>query len=127
MASSYPKTALGNRRFLSVPITDIGTAGGANGSGFICPGFRGKIKQISIPISVTTVTADSIVTASIGTVAVTGGAVTVALAGTAVGNIYTATPTAANTFQATDYIKLVSDGGSSSVQPVIATVEVEIL
>ena len=127
MASAYPKTAYANRRFVTAFMTDVGTAGAGSGSAFVVPGFRGKIKSISAVISVTTATADSVVTTSIGTTAVTGGVVTIALAGTAVGNIYTATPTAANTFQATDYIKLVSDGGSSSVQPTVFTLELEIL
>src|SRR4029077_20923207 len=127
MASSYPSTAKANRRFAQIYISDIGTAGGTAGSGFFTPGFRGRIKKISIPISAVITGADAVITASIGTTAVTGGGVTVALAGTAVGNIYTAEPTAAIVFQSTDYIKLVSDGGPGSVNPVVATVELEIL
>lgn len=127
MASAYPKTAPANRRYVTVFVTDIGTAGGANGSAFFVPGFRGKIKNAYAVISATTATADSVLTISIGTAAVTGGTITVALSGTAVGNIYSCTPTAANTFQATDYIKIVSDGGSSSVQPTMITFDLEIL
>jgi hypothetical protein len=107
-------------------MTDAGTAGGAPGSIFFTPGFRGKIKKITAVSPAAITGANNVLTASIGTVAVTGGVVTMLLASSAAGDIFSATPTALNSFSPTDYIKIVSDGGASNaVLPVVVTLELE--
>jgi hypothetical protein len=123
--ATFPKSPSLNRHFVNMFMTDTGTAGGASGSVFFTPGFRGKIKKISTVLPAAIVTADAVLTTSIGTAAVTGGAVTITQASSAAGDIDSATPTAANSFSATDYIKTVSDGGPSTVVPVIITYELE--
>jgi hypothetical protein len=124
--STYPKTPSLNRRFASIMMTDAGTAGTAPGSIFFAPGYRGKIKKITAVSPVAITGANNVLTASIGTTAVTGGVVTMLLAASAAGDIFSATPTAANSFSPTDYIKIVSDGGATNaVLPVVVTLELE--
>lgn len=124
--STYPQSPSLNRRFVSIMMVDAGTAGTAPGSVFFTPGFRGKIKKLSAVTPVAITGANTVLTASIGTAAVTGGVVTMLLASSAAGDIFTATPTAANTFSPTDYIKVVSDGGATNATlPVVVTLELE--
>jgi hypothetical protein len=123
--STYPKTPSLNRQFVHLYMSDVGTAGGTAGSAFFTPGYRGKIKKISTCIPTAIATTNTIVTASIGTVAVTNGAVTIPFTSSAAGDIATATPTALEKFGPTDYIKLVSDGATSTTLPVMITLELE--
>jgi hypothetical protein len=124
--STYPQTPSLSRRFTTIMMTDAGTAGTAPGSVFFTPGYRGKIKKITAVSPVAITGANNVLTASIGTTAVTGGVVTMLLAASAAGDIFSATPTAANTFSPTDYIKVVSDGGATNaVLPVAITLELE--
>lgn len=124
--STYPSAPSLSRRTITIMMTDAGTAGTAPGSIFFTPGFRGKIKKISAVTPVAITGANTVLTCSIGTTAVTTGVVTMLLASSAAGDIFSATPTAANSFSATDYIKLVSDGGATNaVLPVAVTFELE--
>jgi hypothetical protein len=124
--STYPKTPSLNRQFTNLTMVDSGTAGTAPGSVFFTPGYRGKIKKISAVTPVAITGANNVLTASIGTTAVTGGVVTMLLASSAAGDVFTATPTAANSFSPTDYIKVVSDGGATNATlPIVVTLELE--
>jgi hypothetical protein len=124
--STYPKTPSLNRRFATIMMTDAGTAGGAPGSIFFSPGYRGKIRKITAVTPAAITGANAVLTASIGTVAVTNGVVTMLLASSAAGDTFSATPTAANSFSPTDYVKVVSDGGpTNAVLPVAITLELE--
>jgi hypothetical protein len=123
--STYPKTPSLNRQFVHLYMSDMGTAGGVAGSAFFTPGYRGKIKKISTVLPAAIATTNTIITVSIGTTAVTNGAVTCPFTSSAAGDIATATPTAANSFGPTDYIKAVSDGATSTTLPVVITLELE--
>ena len=124
--STYPQTPSLNRNFVNLTMVDSGTAGTAPGSVFFSPGYRGKIKKITAVTPVAITGANNVLTASIGTVAVTGGVVTMLLASSAAGDIFSATPTALNKFSPTDYIKIVSDGGATNTTlPIAITLELE--
>lgn len=124
--STYPKTPSLNRKFVNLTMVDSGTAGTAPGSVFFVPGYRGKIRKITAVSPVAITGANNVLTASIGTTAVTGGVITMLLASSAAGDIFTATPTAANSFSPTDYIKIVSDGGATNATlPIVVTLELE--
>lgn len=124
--STYPGQPSLTRKFHTIMMVDAGTAGGAAGSIFFTPGYRGKIKKISAVTPVAITGANTVLTASIGTTAVTTGVVTMLLASSAAGDIASAVPTAANSFSATDYIKVVSDGGATNATlPVVITLELE--
>ena len=90
-------------------ITDVS---GANSSALIPVGVAGQIVGIYSTISGDP-GAETKLTASIGSTAITGGVITVAN-GASAGDIDSATPTALNVVAATDYIKIVSDGGASN-------------
>ena len=59
------------------------------------------------------VTADATLTGKIGATAITTGVVTVPLAGSAIGNVYTALPTAAKTVNVGDVISFTVGGGNT--------------
>lgn len=121
MANTYPTTPPLSRRFMTVQIEDISTAG----QKFVVPGFRGKIIKGHSVINGAIATADADLTMKIGGTAVTGGVITVATASSAAGDIDTAIPTAANTFTPTDAIEVETDGASTNTVEVVVTLELE--
>ena len=121
MANTYPTTPPLSHRFVTVQIEDISTAG----QKFFVPGFRGKIKKMSSVINGAIATADADLTAKIGGTAVTGGLITVATAGSAAGDVDTATPSANNAFTPTDAIEIETDGASTNTVEVVVTLELE--
>lgn len=76
--------------------------------------YAGNIVSIRSVIYGTIATADADLTCSINGVAVTGGVVTVTASGSAAGDTDVATPTAANTVAAGDYISVATDGASTN-------------
>jgi len=64
-----------------------------------------------------TVAAETVVTTKIGATNITGGAITIA-SGAAIGDVDTATPTAANVVAAGDKLSAVSDGANTANHPV---------
>lgn len=121
MANTYPKTPGASTRYFTAYLADVSAPSVA----YIRPGFRGKIKSISGVLGGAITGTNSTVTTKINTTAVTGGALTVVQSGSAAGDVATATPTGANTFTATDVIRLDSDGASSTTATYYFTVEVE--
>lgn len=75
--------------------------------------YAGTITKIYSVIDAAIATADKTLTASIGGVAITNGALTITQAGSAAGDVDSCTPTAANTVTAGQAIKIAATGGST--------------
>lgn len=93
-----------------------------NDSSTTVPGYsvapiRGKVVKIEIVYSAV-VDSDRVLTTSIGSTAITGGAVTKAASGSAAGDISTLIPTAANACNEGDTLWIVTDGAGSTACPV---------
>lgn len=121
MANTYPRTPSATTQYISAYMADVS----APSKAYICPGFRGKIKNVRTVLGGAITGADSIVTVKINTTAVTGGTITITQSGSAAGDIDTCTPTGLNTFTATDYIAFDTDGASSTTQPLFIVAEIE--
>lgn len=103
--------------YLQTTLTDISTAS----SVYIVAPFAGTITKIYTALQGAIITADSVITVSIGGVAVTGGTVTVAFTASAAGDIDSATPSAANTFTEGQLIRIQTDGGSANTVALTVT------
>jgi hypothetical protein len=121
MANTYPSAPSLQTRFVTKTITDVSTAG----SYWVVPGLAGEVKKIISVIDGAIATADAALTFEIGGTAITGGGITIANAGSAAGDVDTATPTAANVIGAEQPIELITDGASTNT--VAATVTFEIV
>jgi hypothetical protein len=106
---------------MTVRITDVSTAD----SEFIAPGFRGKIRKVVSVLKNAITVADSNVTVEISGTAVTGAALVITASGSAAGDIDTATPTALNSFSDTQFIRVVTDGASTTAAPLTVTLWLE--
>ena len=95
--------------FLNAQILDISAGGQAY---FVVPA-AGKIISIQTVIANAITTGDAVLTASINGTAVTGGAITVANAASAAGDVDEAIPTALNDVIRGDAIDVASDNGST--------------
>lgn len=82
----------------------------------ICP-HSGDIAKIYTVIDGVVSTADIVITPYIGSTAITNGAVTIATAESAAGDIDSSTPTAANTVTAGQAVKFSVSGGGSGGSP----------
>ncbi len=83
----------------------------------VCP-HAGDIAKIYTVIDGAVLTADAVITASIGGTPVTNGAVTITQAGSAAGDVDSATPSAANTVTAGQAVKLnVTGAGAAGTGP----------
>jgi hypothetical protein len=96
-----------NSRFalnVTVSLTD-------GDSGYVVAPFAGTIASIkSVLLGGAVTTNDAVVTAKIGSTAVTNGVITIANSGSAIGDVDTCTPSAANTVAAGDLIKFTVSG-----------------
>lgn len=70
--------------------------------------------------------ANTIITPSIGGVAITGGAITITAAGSAAGDVDSSTPSANNDVAAGQAIRFLSDGGATTALPVMITVLIDV-
>lgn len=118
---AYPYVPPLHRRFITVQIEDISTAG----QKFVVPGFTGRIVKAHSVINGAIATANAVLTLKIGGTAVTGGTITVATASSAAGDVDSCTPTGANTFDADDAIEVETDGASTNTVECVVTLEVE--
>lgn len=118
---AYPYVPPLQSKFVTVQIEDISTAG----QKYVAPGFNGRIKNITSVINGAIATADAVLTTKIGGTAVTGGAITVANASSAAGDVDSATPSAANEFTSTDNIEIETSGASTNTVEVVITLELE--
>lgn len=117
----YPKIPPLQNRFVTVQIEDISTAG----QKYFVPGFRGKIKNIYSVINGAIATANAVLTPRIGGVAVTNGAITVAFASSAAGDVDSSTPSALNSFTESQAIEIETNGASTNTVAVVVTFELE--
>jgi hypothetical protein len=97
-------------RQLTVVLDDISTASSA----FIASPYAGTISSIQTIIDGAIATADATITSEIGGTAVTGSSITVANAGSAAGDVDSATPSAANTLAVGDALEAITDGASTN-------------
>lgn len=118
---AYPYVPPLQNKFIVVSIPDISTADEV----YFTPGFAGKIRRIYSCIDGTIATGDADLTCKIGTTAVTGGLITVTASGSASGDIDSVFPTALNSFSATDFIEMETDGASTNTVKVTVTFELE--
>jgi hypothetical protein len=96
-----------NTRTYQAEITDVSTSSSA----YVPVVARGRVIAIYAVIH-GTLTGTSVLTASIGATAITGGSI--ADVGTVAGTVSSCEPTAANVLGAGDYLKVATDGGSTN-------------
>ena len=96
--------------YITAVFGDVSTAG----SIYIPLNFAGTVTSIRSVLYGTIATADVTLQAKINGTNITDGAVTIAFSGSAAGDIDSATPTAANTFTAGQYLQVTSDGASTN-------------
>lgn len=106
--------------YLTVDMTDISTAS----TSYISSPVAGTISKISTIINGVITTGDAIITSKIAAVNITNGAITIANAGSAAGDVDSTIPTALNIVAVGDNINFTTDGGSTNT--VRATIIVEI-
>lgn len=121
MTSVYPAPPPAHHKFITVRLNDISTASSA----WVVPGFRGKIRNAWAVINGAITDANAVLTLKIGGSAVTGGTLTIVQSGSAAGNVSTATPSAANTFTATQAVQIETNGGSTGTVAAEITLQVE--
>lgn len=117
----YPYKPSNSALLLSVQMTDVS----APTTLLVAPGFTGRIRRATSVLGGAITVADSNLKLQINTTDVTGGAWVVAQSGSAAGDIDQAIPTALNVFQATDHIRIVSDGASTTTATLGVTLELE--
>lgn len=110
----------GSKVYLTAYLADVSTASSA----WTVSPVAGKVTKIYSVLHGAITGADSTVTAKIGGVAITDGALTIANAGSAAGDVDSATPTAANTVTAGQAIEFATDGGSTNAIPLDIIVEI---
>jgi hypothetical protein len=107
-----------NDYFLTVKMADVSTAG----SVFVVAPDSGKIIKINSVLGGAIATANAAITTEIDGVAVTGGAITIATASSAAGDVDSAEPTAANSVEEGGVIEIITDGASTNTIPVEFTI-----
>lgn len=85
----------------------------------------GTIKKLWSVIDGALATGDATLTGKIGATAITGGAMTIAQAGSAAGDVDSATPTAANTVAAGDMISVTVGGTNSAARGALVTILID--
>ena len=110
MPENWNKRMEDDEFVLTAKLADISTASSA----YVISPFRGKIKKIYSVISGTIATANAVLTASIGGVNITGGAITIAYSGSAAGDIDSCAPTAKNEVAEGQAIKITTNGASTN-------------
>ena len=111
-----------NKIYLTYTITDLNAAASYY---LVCP-LAGVISKIYSVIESALATADNVLTFEIAGVAVTNGTVTITQAGSAAGDVDSATPTAARTLTAGQALEIISDGGTSSTTKCTLTFEIDV-
>lgn len=87
--------------------------------------IRGVITKLESVVHAVIGTANNVITSSINGTAITGGTLTQLTASSAIGDIVTAVPTAANAVAEGDLIKFASDGGGTNVTPTTFIVTIQ--
>ena len=99
-----------NDYFITAKIANISTAS----STFVPIPDGGKVIKILTALQAVIATANGAITFEIGGTAITGGGITVAYSGSAVGDVDSATPTAANDVLEGGTIEMITDGASTN-------------
>ena len=99
-----------NDYFLTVKMSDVSTAS----SVYVAVPDGGRVIKITSVLGGTIATADAVITAKVGSTAMTDGTITIAYSGSATGDIDTCEPTVANTVSEGDYITLTTNGASTN-------------
>lgn len=118
MALTAPGMRPLNDYFLTTTIADVSTPDTA----YISVPDDGYIIKIFTALENAITVADSIVTAEINGVAVTGSSITVAFSGSGNGDVDFSEPTGARKVQEGDNIGIVTDGGSTTAAKLFVTV-----
>jgi len=105
---------------LNTFIEDISTAGQI----YVVSPVAGTITKIYSVINGAITGANTILTPKIGGTAITGGAITIAFSGSAVGDVDSSTPTALNAITAGSAIEIETDGGSTGTVKTVLTIEI---
>jgi len=106
-----------NDYFITAKIANISTAS----STFVAIPDGGKIIKIFTALQAVIATANGAITFEIGGTAITGGAISVAYSGSAVGDVDTAEPTAANEVAEGGTIEIITDGASTNAAVLYVT------
>lgn len=99
------------QEYITAVFEDVSTAASTV---YIPMAFAGTVTGIRSVLHGTIATADVTLQCKINGTNITNGALTIAFTGSAAGDVDTATPTAANTFSAGDYLEITSDGASTN-------------
>ena len=102
---------------LTGTIADISSAV----SSWVVSPCAATIESIYTVIDTAITVGDAAITFEIGGTPVTGGAITIATASSAAGDVDSSTPTAANTVAAGGAIEIISDGGSTDASLAVVT------
>lgn len=96
--------------YINMIMDDISTAG----SSWVVSPVAGTISLIQCVIDGAIITANAVITGKINGASITNGVITVTQAGSAAGDVDTATPTAANTVAVGDKISMTTNGASGN-------------
>lgn len=121
---SFPNwDQLGSQKvLLNLRVPDISTSG----SFWIVSPFSADIKQVWSVIDGPITAADSILTLKLSGVSVTDGAITIANAGSAAGDVDSVNPSALNTVNAGQAIEVACNGGSTGTVAADLTILLEL-
>jgi hypothetical protein len=106
-----------NDYFLTAKIADISTAS----STYVGIPDGGRVIKIITALQGVIATANAAITFEIGGTAMTDSAITVAYSGSAVGDVDTSEPTAANTVSEDGTIEIITDGASTNARVLYVT------
>lgn len=118
--SNYDLSANNAKYYLNCHLENIANI---SPPAFVVAPKAGKITKISSVIDAT-VDADTVITVNVNGGTDVTNTLTIALAGSAVGDIDTVIPGDNNVVGAGDYIKLTSDGGSTTHSKAVFTIEI---
>ena len=120
-SSTVTVAALDDQKiYLAVTIADISTADQV----YIAAPVAGLVSKVYSVIDAAISVADATLTTKINGSAITGGAITVAYASSAAGDVDSVTPTAANSVSAGDALEVETDGGSTDASKVTVVFEI---
>ena len=106
-----------NDYFITAKIANISTAS----STFVPIPDGGRVIKIFTALQAVIATANGGISFEIGGTAITGGGITVAYSGSAVGDVDTAEPTAANDVSEGGTIEMITDGASATACECVVT------
>ena len=109
------------KAYLTLELDDLSTAS----STWLPAPFTGRVNKIKTILHGAITTANATVTMEINGSAVTGSSITVTQSGSAAGDVDTATPSAANTFNENDQLEIITDGASDTATRLTIVLELK--